>query len=180
MFVHEHGMGSPDKCLREVGKCLDFGPSTIIPLLTVSSEESTREAEKAWVSSLTVGPKIRHRRVRKLEEKSRVKVIINSKCLLDEICIRDYDQKDQKNIGYDCYSTKGLLYHSVSKEEKMRKRNLTPILMIRAGSTISGKRLADQWRETEETAGSRLEAWDDLTGLSLDPKGGTCSTKART
>ena len=24
MFVHEHGMGSPDKCLREVGKCLDF------------------------------------------------------------------------------------------------------------------------------------------------------------
>ena len=29
----------------------------------------------------------------------------------------------------------------------------------------------DQWHETEETAGSRLEAWDDLTGLSLDPKG---------
>ena len=46
MFVHEHGMGSPDKCLREVGKCLDFGPSTVIPLLTVSGEESTRDAEK--------------------------------------------------------------------------------------------------------------------------------------
>ena len=29
----------------------------------------------------------------------------------------------------------------------------------------------DQWHETEETAGSSLEAWDDLTGLSLDPKG---------
>ena len=29
----------------------------------------------------------------------------------------------------------------------------------------------DQWHETEETAGSRLEAWDDLTGLSLDPTG---------
>ena len=54
---------------------------------------------------------------------------------------------------------------------KMRERNLTPILMLRAGSTISGERLVDQWRETEETAGSRLEAWDDLTGLSLDPKG---------
>ena len=66
---------------------------------------------------------------------------------------------------------KGLLYHSVSKEEKMRKRNLAPILMLRAGSTISGERLVDQWRETEEIAGSRLEAWDDLTGLSLDPKG---------
>ena len=46
MFVHEHGMGSPDKCLREVGKCLDVGPSTVIPLLTLSSE-STREAENA-------------------------------------------------------------------------------------------------------------------------------------
>ena len=29
----------------------------------------------------------------------------------------------------------------------------------------------DQWHETGETAGSRLEAWGDLTGLSLDPKG---------
>ena len=57
MFVHEHGMGSPDKCLREVGECLDVGPSTVIPLLTVSSEESTREVEKAWVSSITVGAK---------------------------------------------------------------------------------------------------------------------------
>ena len=75
--------------------------------------------------------------MRKAEEKSRVKVITNSKCLLDEICIRDYDQKGQKNIGYDCYSAKGLLYHWVSKEEKMRKRNLTPVLMLRAGSTIS-------------------------------------------
>ena len=44
-FVHEHGLGSPDKCVREVGKSLGFGPSTVIPLLTLSSE-STREAEK--------------------------------------------------------------------------------------------------------------------------------------
>ena len=101
------------------------------------------------------------------------RVLTNSKCLSDEIYIRDCDQKDQKkrDIGYDCYSAKGLLYHSVSKEEKMRKRNLTPILMLWAGSTISGEHLVDQWHETEETAGSRLEAWDDLTGLSLDPKG---------
>ena len=53
----------------------------------------------------------------------------------------------------------------------MREKNLTPILMLRAGTTISGKHLVDQWHEKEETAGSRLEAWDDLTGLSLDPKG---------
>ena len=56
MFVHEHGLGSPDKCLREVGKSLDVGPSTVIPLLTLSSE-STREAENAGGSSITVGPK---------------------------------------------------------------------------------------------------------------------------
>ena len=35
MFAHEHGMGSPDKRLREVGKCLDVGPSTVIPLCQV-------------------------------------------------------------------------------------------------------------------------------------------------
>ena len=49
----------------------------------------------------------------------------------------------------------------------MKQRNLTPILMLQAGTTISDKHLVDQWHE----AGSRLEAWDDLTGLSLDPKG---------
>ena len=116
---------------------------------------------------------MRIQRVRKLEERSSVRVLTKSECLSDEIYIRDCDQKDQKkrDIGYDCYSTKGLLYHIVSKEMKMRERNLTPILMLRAGSTISGERLVDQWRKTEETAGSRLEAWDDLTGLSLDPKG---------
>ena len=51
MFVHEaelhHINGSSDKCLREVRELCsqDFGPSTVIPLLTVSSDESTREAE---------------------------------------------------------------------------------------------------------------------------------------
>ena len=35
----------------------------------------------------------------------------------------------------------------------------------------------DQWHETDETAGSRLEAWDDLTGLSLDPKGALAARK---
>ena len=43
-FVHEHSLGSPDKCVREVGQSRDFGPSTVVPLLTLSSE-STREAE---------------------------------------------------------------------------------------------------------------------------------------
>ena len=135
--------------------------------------------------------KMRNQCVRTLEEKekSSVRILTNSKCLTDELYFRDCDQKDQKtqsalcqkgeprfprasgDIGYDCYSLKGLLYHSVSKEMKMRERKLTPILMLRAGTTISGEHLVDQWHEKEETAGSRLEAWDDLTGLSLDPKG---------
>ena len=150
----------------------DVDPSTAIPLLTVSSDESTREAEKARASSNSVGVKMRNQCGRKLEEKekSSVRVLTNSKCLSDELYFRDCDQKDQKtrNIGYDCYSMKGLFYHSVSKEMKLRERNLTPILMLRAGTTISGEHLVDQWHEDEETAGSRL---DDLTGLSLDPKG---------
>ena len=91
--------------------------------------------------------------VRTLEEKERssVRIVTNSKCLTDELYLRNSDQKDQKtqsalcqggelrftrtsgDIGYDCYSLKGLLYKRVSKEMKMRERNLTPILMLRAG-----------------------------------------------
>ena len=125
----------------------------------------------------------------KRDEDARTKVDTNSKCLTDDLYLRNIDQKDQKaqsalctggklrsisgsgNIGYDCYSLKGLLYKSVSKEMKMKQRNLTPILMLQAGTTISDQHLVDQWREDEETAGSRLEVRDDLTGLSLDPKG---------
>ena len=43
--------------------------------------------------------------------------------------------------------------------------------MLQAGTTISNNHLVDHWREEEVAAVSRLEAWDDLTGLSLDPKG---------
>ena len=60
MFVHEAELhrinGSSDKRLREVRELCsqDCGPSTVIPLLTMSSDESTREAEKARVSSISV------------------------------------------------------------------------------------------------------------------------------
>ena len=63
------------------------------------------------------------------------------------------------------------MYKSVAKELKMRHRSSVPILMLQAGATVSNSHLADQWHETEIAAGERLEAWDDLTGLSLDPKG---------
>ena len=118
--------------------------------------------------------------VRTLEEGNSVRILTNSKCLMDDLHLKNIDQKAQSveklksisgDIGYDCYSLKGSLYKSVSKELKMKQRNLTPILMLQAGTTISDKHLVDQWHEDEETAGSRLEAWDDLTGLSLDPKG---------
>ena len=182
------------QCLQEVEELCssDFDPKYGNRLLlTVSSDESTREAEKARVSSISVGVKMRNQCVRTWEEKekSSVRILTNSKCLTDGVYFRDSDQTDQKtqsalcqrgkvrfprasgDIGYDCYSLRGLLYKSVSKEMKMRERNVTPILMLQAGTTISGQHLVDQWREDEETAGSRLEAWDDLTGLPLDPKG---------
>ena len=117
---------------------------------------------------------------RTLEEGNSVRVITNSTCLIDDLHVKNIDQKAQSveklgsisgSTGYDCYSLKGSLYKSVSKELNMKQRNSTPILMLQAGTTISNNHLADQWHEEEIAAGSRLEAWDDLTGLSLDPKG---------
>ena len=51
MFIYEQTMGASAwklQCLQEVKELCssDFDPSTAIPLLTVSSDESTREAEK--------------------------------------------------------------------------------------------------------------------------------------
>ena len=65
----------------------DFDPSTAIPLLTVSIDESTREAEKTWASMISVGVKMRNQCVRTLEEKekSSVRILTNSKCLTDDL-----------------------------------------------------------------------------------------------
>ena len=60
---------------------------------------------------------------------------------------------------------------SMARELKMRHRNAVPILMLQAGATVSNSHLADQWHDPEIAAGERLEAWDDLTGLSLNPRG---------
>ena len=78
-----------------------------------------------------------------------------------------------RNIGYsqECFSLEGSMCKSMAKELKMRHRNAVPILMLQAGATVSNSHLADQWHEPEIAAGERLEAWDDLAGLSLDPRG---------
>ena len=89
------------QCLQEVKELCnsDFDPSTAIPLLTVSSDESTREAETTWVSSISVGVKMRNQCVRTLEEKekSSVRILTNSKCLTDELYFRDCDQKGSED-----------------------------------------------------------------------------------
>ena len=79
--------------------------------------------ERHGLQVFPYGVKMRNQRVRKLEERSSVRVLTNSKCLSDEIYIRDCDQKDQKkrDIGYDCYSAEGLLYHSVKRREDAKK-----------------------------------------------------------
>ena len=60
MFIHEQAMVSSDwklQCLKELCNS-DFDPSTAIPLLTVSSDESTREAEKGTgFKYFRMGPK---------------------------------------------------------------------------------------------------------------------------
>ena len=53
MFIHEQTMGASAwklQCLQEVKELCssDVDPITAIPLLTVSSDEGTREAEKKW------------------------------------------------------------------------------------------------------------------------------------
>ena len=110
MFMHEQTMGASAwklQCLQEVQELCS---SDLDPkygnrlLLTVSSDESAREAEKARVSRISVGVKMRNQCVRTLEEKekSSVRILTNSKCLTDEIYFRDSDQKDQKTQSALC------------------------------------------------------------------------------
>ena len=100
MLIHEQTMGSSDwklQCLKE--RCNSaFYPSTATPLLIVSSDESTREAEKARVSRISVGVEMRNQCVRTLEEKekSSVRILTNSECLTDDVYFRGSVQKDQK------------------------------------------------------------------------------------
>ena len=60
---------------------------------------------------------------------------------------------------------------SMAKELKMKQRNVVPIMMLQASTSVANGHLADKWHDTEIVAGERLEAWDDLTGLSLNPRG---------
>jgi len=59
----------------------------------------------------------------------------------------------------------------MTKEMKMKKRKVVPIMMLQANASMSNGKLADEWHDDEVPAGTRMEAWDDLTGLLLDPKG---------
>ena len=154
---------------EEVG---EFGPGN--PSLNVNVERASS------------GIKM-NKRVRTSTSGNSMRVITNSRCLADELHLKYSDQQVQKtevarsvkklgsigrSIGYsqECFSLEGSMYKSVAKELKMRHRNAVPILMLQAGATVSNSHLADQWHEPEIAAGERLEAWDDLAGLSLDPK----------
>ena len=59
----------------------------------------------------------------------------------------------------------------MSKEVRMRQRNVAPIMMLQSSASVANGHLADKWHDPEIVAGERLEAWDDLTGLSLNPRG---------
>ena len=53
----------------------------------------------------------------------------------------------------------------------MRQKNVVPIMMLQSSASVANGHLADKWHDPEIVAGERLEAWDDLTGLSLNPRG---------
>ena len=53
----------------------------------------------------------------------------------------------------------------------MKKMNLAPTMALQSSATVVNGHLPDKWRDPETEAGTRLEAWGDLTGLSLDSRG---------
>ena len=54
------------------------------------------------------------------------------------------------------------------EEEPM---HVVPVVTLQADASISNGKLADEWHDKEVAAGERMEAWDELTDLPLDPKG---------
>ena len=60
---------------------------------------------------------------------------------------------------------------SMAEEIKMKQRNVVPIMMLQSSASVANGHLADKWHDAEIVAGERLEAWGDLTGLSLNPRG---------
>ena len=60
---------------------------------------------------------------------------------------------------------------SMAKKVRMRQKNVVPTMMLQASATVANGHLSDKWHDPEIAAGTRLEAWDDLTGLSFDLRG---------
>ena len=59
----------------------------------------------------------------------------------------------------------------MAKEVRMKQKNVVPIMMLQSIATVAKGHLSDKWHDPEIVAGTRLEAWHDLTGLSLSPRG---------
>ena len=59
---------------------------------------------------------------------------------------------------------------NMAKEVRIKKMNLVPIMALQSSATVANGHLSDKWHDPETEAGTRLEAWGDLTGLALDPR----------
>ena len=106
--------------------------------------------------------------------------LTNAKCVVDELqwkCNGEHTHQRvlgcEKGQSVDTYppELRRAICRSVAKEFKMKKRNVVPIMMLQANASLSNGKLADEWHDKEVAAGERMEAWGDLTGLPLDPKG---------
>ena len=112
--------------------------------------------------------------------KKPTRFLTNAECVADERQWKcNGEHTHQRILGSErCQSMdtyppelRRTICRSVAKEFKMKKRNVVPIMMLQANTSLSNGKLADEWHDKEVAAGERMEAWDDLTGLPLDPNG---------
>jgi len=111
--------------------------------------------------------------------KKPTRFLTNAECVADELQWKcNGEHTHQRIMGSErCQSVdtyppelRRAICRGVAKEFKM-KRNVVPIMMLQANASMTNGKLADEWHDDEVPAGARMEAWDDLTGLPLDPKG---------
>ena len=96
--------------------------------------------------------------------------LTNAECVADELQMKcSGDHTRQPTMGsamhqlVDAYPPElwRAVCRGVTKELKMKKRNVVPIMMLQANASMSNGKLADVWHDDEVPAGARMEAWDD-------------------
>ena len=160
-FIHEHPKEATSWKLKEV-----------------SSLRKVEGVRDVVADQCMYGLAVRARNGRNSAVKKPTRFLTNAECVVDELQRKcSGDHMHQQPVGGkaelgDAYTPelRRAICRGVAKETKMRKRKVVPIMLIQESVNMRNATLADEWREDEAQAGVRMEAWDDLTGLPLDPK----------